>query len=87
RASREENLIDELGLPTGGNSQCKIVVTTRSKDVCRNMRAHVYEMQLVSDEESWELFSFHAFHEQRIPPPYLEEIAREIQRECAKLPL
>ncbi|KAH9319693.1 hypothetical protein KI387_021462 [Taxus chinensis] len=87
RATREENLIPDLGLPTGGNSQCKIVVTTRSRDVSRNMRARVYEMQLLSSEESWELFCFHAFPEQRRPPPYLEQIAREIEKECAKLPL
>ncbi|KAH9319244.1 hypothetical protein KI387_021013, partial [Taxus chinensis] len=39
RATGEDDLISTLGLPIGNNAQCKIVVTTRSRDVSRNMNA------------------------------------------------
>ncbi|GLJ20227.1 hypothetical protein SUGI_0367100 [Cryptomeria japonica] len=56
RATGQDNLISALGLPTGDDTHCKIVVTTRSKHVCRNMNAHVYELHPLSEEESWDLF-------------------------------
>ncbi|GLJ20105.1 hypothetical protein SUGI_0364760 [Cryptomeria japonica] len=89
RATREDNLISALGLPTGNNSQCKVVVTTRSKHVCTNMHARVYEVYPLSEEESWELFCAYAFPDcdQNQPSHELEGIARQVERECARLPL
>ncbi|GLJ20106.1 hypothetical protein SUGI_0364780 [Cryptomeria japonica] len=89
RATREDNLISALGLPTGNACQCKVVVTTRSKHVCSNMHARVYEVYPLSEEESWELFCAFAFPDchQNQPPHQLEGIARQVERECARLPL
>ncbi|KAH9319368.1 hypothetical protein KI387_021137 [Taxus chinensis] len=86
RASREDDLISTLGLPIGN---CKIVVTTRSRDVCRNMNAHVYDMKHLSKEESWELFCAFAFSDcdQNLPPHHLEQIAFQIEEECKRLSL
>ncbi|GLJ20226.1 hypothetical protein SUGI_0367060 [Cryptomeria japonica] len=86
RATGEYKLFSALGLPTEHNSQCKIVVTTRSRDVCKSMNAHVYELQPLSEEESWSLFCAFAFQGSQ-PPGYLKDIAREIEGKCAKLPL
>ncbi|KAH9319172.1 hypothetical protein KI387_020941 [Taxus chinensis] len=89
RPTGEDDLIRTLGLPVGNSTQCKIVVTTRNEDVCRSMNARVYEMQVLSQEESWELFCAFAFSdcEQNRPQRDLKQIASEIEKECARLPL
>ncbi|GLJ19670.1 hypothetical protein SUGI_0356320 [Cryptomeria japonica] len=89
RASIQDNLIANLGLPVSDNCRCKIVVTTRNREVCRNMNAHIYEMEYLSDEDSWKLFCAHAFanYPQKENPPHLEKIAGDIVKECGKLPL
>ncbi|GLJ20253.1 hypothetical protein SUGI_0367800 [Cryptomeria japonica] len=89
RATEEDNLISSLGLPRGKNSQCKILISTRSRLVCRNMNAHVYEVHTLSEEESWTLFCAFAFPDchQNQPPEQLEGIARQIEEECGRLPL
>ncbi|KAH9292752.1 hypothetical protein KI387_042060 [Taxus chinensis] len=88
-AAAENNLIQSLGLPIGDNSQCKIVVTTRNREVSRNMSAHIYQMDHLSHENSWKLFCAYAFadYQQNEPPQHLEEIARDIVKDCGKLPL
>ncbi|GLJ20252.1 hypothetical protein SUGI_0367790 [Cryptomeria japonica] len=89
RATEEDNLISSLGIPRGKNSQCKILISTRSRLVCRNMNAHVYEVHTLSEEESWTLFCGFAFPEshKNQPPEQLEGIARQIEGECGRLPL
>ncbi|GLJ30504.1 hypothetical protein SUGI_0603710 [Cryptomeria japonica] len=92
RAVREEDFFTKLGLPSGNvNSQCKIVVTTRSKVVSTNLNAHMYEMKLMSDEESWRLFCVYAFggFEENIEPQQqlLKEVGRKIVKQCGNLPL
>ncbi|GLJ14871.1 hypothetical protein SUGI_0241970 [Cryptomeria japonica] len=90
RVSSEEDLFTKLGLPTGNNSQCKIVVTTRSKDVCAHLNAHVYEMQRMPDKESWRLFCVYAFgeFEENIESQQeLKEVGRKIVKKCGNLPL
>ncbi|GLJ20363.1 hypothetical protein SUGI_0369780 [Cryptomeria japonica] len=86
RATMQENLISALGLPTGDNTHCKIVLTTRSKYVCTNMNARVYELHPLSEEESWDLFCAFAFQGNQ-PPHHLEGIARQIEKECGRSPL
>ncbi|GLJ14374.1 hypothetical protein SUGI_0232250 [Cryptomeria japonica] len=85
--SAEDNLLYKLGLPTDKN--CKVVVTTRNKEVARNSNAHIYEMENLSDEGSWKLFCVHAFpgHEEYRAPTHLEEVGREIVKQCGNLPL
>ncbi|GLJ19693.1 hypothetical protein SUGI_0356700 [Cryptomeria japonica] len=64
-ATREVNIVTSLGLPIGHESQCKVVVTTRSKEVCQNLGAFLYQMELLSEQESWKLFCTHAFRVNR----------------------
>ncbi|GLJ30503.1 hypothetical protein SUGI_0603690 [Cryptomeria japonica] len=92
RASREEDFLTKLGLPSGNiNSQCKIVVTTRSKVVSTNLKAQMNEMKHMSDEESWRLFCVYAFggFEENIEPQQqlLKEVGRKIVKQCGNLPL
>ncbi|GLJ20223.1 hypothetical protein SUGI_0367020 [Cryptomeria japonica] len=86
RATGQDNLISALGLPTGDNTHCKIVVTSRYRAVCRDMNARVYELHPLSEEESWDLFCAFAFQGNQ-PPQHLEGIARQIERKCDRLPL
>ncbi|XP_057873853.2 disease resistance protein RPM1 [Cryptomeria japonica] len=88
-SARGGNIIRNLGLSIGHESQCKLLVTTRNRDVCQNLGAKIYEMELLSEEESWQLFCFHAFpdYNQNLPPPYLEKVARHVEKQCDGLPL
>ncbi|GLJ19773.1 hypothetical protein SUGI_0358210 [Cryptomeria japonica] len=89
-SSVEGNLILlRLGLPTGRNNQCKAMVTTRSRDVAEKMNAHVYEMEHLSKDESWDLFCQYAFPEREgnRPPELLDRLAHQIVEECGRLPL
>ncbi|GLJ20159.1 hypothetical protein SUGI_0365910 [Cryptomeria japonica] len=89
RATGEDDLISALGLPTGNDSRCKIVVTTRSRHVSNNMNARVYDVHPLSQQESWELFCAFAFpdSQKNQPPQQLAGIAREVEGECGRLPL
>ncbi|GLJ19575.1 hypothetical protein SUGI_0353750 [Cryptomeria japonica] len=89
KSSVEGDLIRRLGLPSGSNNHCKIVVTTRDKDVAANMRAHIYEMQQLSEKDSWNLFCLFAFpdSEENRPPEHLENLAHQIVEKCGRLPL
>ncbi|GLJ20149.1 hypothetical protein SUGI_0365780 [Cryptomeria japonica] len=89
KSSLEGDLVQCVGLPTGINSQCKILVTTRNRDVAANMRAHVYEMQRLSEEDSWNLFCLFAFSdcEGNRSPEHLERLAHQIAEKCGRLSL
>ncbi|GLJ21226.1 hypothetical protein SUGI_0389000 [Cryptomeria japonica] len=86
RASREDDLLARLGLPSGNNNPCKIGVTTRSREVCTNLNAEIYLMQHFSDEDSWRLFCFYAFGGSE-SQQHLEEVGRKIVKQCGNLPL
>ncbi|GLJ21223.1 hypothetical protein SUGI_0388970 [Cryptomeria japonica] len=86
RASREDDLLARLGLPSGNNNPCKIVVTTRSREVCTNLNAEIYEMHHLSDEDSWKLFCVYAF-EGSESQQHLEKVGRKIVKQCGNLPL
>ncbi|GLJ31421.1 hypothetical protein SUGI_0630460 [Cryptomeria japonica] len=89
RVTREGDLIAKLGIPTGADNQCKVLVSTRSREVSANLNAKIYEMESLRDEESWKLFCVYAFpesEENKAPEP-LKEVALNIVKECANLPL
>ncbi|XP_057871461.2 disease resistance protein RPM1 [Cryptomeria japonica] len=89
RATREDNVIRSLGLPIGHDSQCKIVVTTRNRGVGQNLEACIYEMELLSEDESWQLFCAYAFSNYNgdLPPHHLKAVAHEVEKQCGRLPL
>ncbi|GLJ53257.1 hypothetical protein SUGI_1134990 [Cryptomeria japonica] len=91
RATKEGDLIGRLDIPAGDASQCKVLVSTRSREVCTNLNAHIYQMEYLTDEESWSLFCAHSFpgsEGNRVSvPEHLEEVAHNIMKECGNLPL
>ncbi|GLJ52907.1 hypothetical protein SUGI_1127070 [Cryptomeria japonica] len=84
---KEGNLIKRLGLTIGQN--CKLVITTRNREVCRNVKAEIYEMERLSEEDSWKLFCIYGFPEDEgnRAPEHLLDVARNIAKECGNLPL
>eukprot|EP01018_Ginkgo_biloba_P008723 Gb_40379 [translate_table: standard] len=83
---QEDRLVERIGLPD--ESGCKIVISTRSMDVSTKMRARIYKMETLSEENSWKLFCFHAFPDcEQSLPQEVEEIAHEVEKLCGGLPL
>eukprot|EP01018_Ginkgo_biloba_P014680 Gb_01300 [translate_table: standard] len=83
----EDSLVERIGLPV--ESSCKIVISSRMKAVCTKMGAdRVHDMELLSEDDSWKLFCFHAFPDcGQTPPQEIEEVARDIEKMCGRLPL
>ncbi|GLJ21075.1 hypothetical protein SUGI_0385090 [Cryptomeria japonica] len=82
-----EDILCNLGLLTGNNGHCKILLSKRNREVCTILNAHIYEMQCLSEKESWCLFCFNAFNRNKEPNHQLEEVGREILKQCRNLPL
>ncbi|GLJ21022.1 hypothetical protein SUGI_0384140 [Cryptomeria japonica] len=82
-----EDLLSKLGLLTGDNGHCKILVSTRNREVCIILNAHIYEMEFLSEKESWSLFCFYAFKGNEAPNHQLEEVGHGILKQCGNLPL
>ncbi|XP_077242297.1 disease resistance protein At4g27190-like [Tasmannia lanceolata] len=78
--------LDKVGIPQGDLLGCKIILTTRSVDVCNQMETTVdIRVDILNDEASSELFSKHVGE-----LPDVEEIkslARDVAKECKGLPL
>ncbi|GLJ52511.1 hypothetical protein SUGI_1117660 [Cryptomeria japonica] len=85
--STENSLIDKLGLPT--DKDCKVVISTRNRQVALNSNARIYEMKNLSDEDSWRLFCVYAFPNcvENRAPLLMEEEGRKIVKQCGNLPL
>ncbi|XP_022881402.1 probable disease resistance protein At5g63020 [Olea europaea var. sylvestris] len=65
----------------------KIIVISRSLEVCRKMKCQkCVKVEVLSDEEDWKLFMNKLSDGKRLPPK-VEEIAREVVKKCASLPL
>eukprot|EP01018_Ginkgo_biloba_P008405 Gb_25803 [translate_table: standard] len=83
---REDRLVERIGLPV--ERSCKIIISSRMKELCTKMGARVYDMELLSEENIWKLFCFHAFPDcGQTPPQEIEEVARAIEQKCGRLPL
>jgi disease resistance protein RPS2 len=64
------------------------LVTTRSQNVLSCAKAkEIVEVPLLSNEEGLKLFYYHAFRTNSLPSGKLGEIAKEMSKECAGLPL
>ena len=72
----------ELGVPQPEDHKgCKVILTSRRMEVCRNMMTDVeIKMEVLNDDKAWQLFSqkaaIEADHFQQIRP-FAEAIARE----------
>ncbi|KAJ9672735.1 hypothetical protein PVL29_026089 [Vitis rotundifolia] len=76
----------EVGIPIGIDGG-KLIITTRSRNVCLRMGCkEIIKMEPLSEEEAWELFNktlewYNALSKKE------EKIAKDIIKECGDLPL
>ncbi|XP_010931949.1 putative disease resistance protein At5g05400 [Elaeis guineensis] len=78
--------LSNVGIPCGGEQKgCKVIITSRSSNVCRAMECQmVIEVGVLSEKESWDLLKKVAGNV--MESPKLEEVARNIIKECGGLP-
>ncbi|WRX28113.1 NB-ARC - like 10 [Theobroma cacao] len=76
----------EVGIPEPTRNGSKLVLTSRSIDLCMNMGCKVVKVQPLSTEDSLNLFLDNSERSVLQDPP-LEEIASHVVDECAGLPL
>nr|XP_016438209.1 PREDICTED: putative disease resistance protein At1g50180 [Nicotiana tabacum] len=67
----------------------RLLLTSRRKEVALHADAHTipYELKVLNEEESWELFLKKAFSEDRECPQDLVDVGKEILEKCDGLPL
>ncbi|KAF3968903.1 hypothetical protein CMV_007265 [Castanea mollissima] len=83
----EEIDLDTLGVPVPEvHKGCKIILTSRLKEVCRTMTTDLdIKVEVLNDVEAWQLFCQKAgdvAHREEIKP-----LAEAIVKECCRLPL
>ncbi|KAL7236198.1 hypothetical protein ACSBR1_019454 [Camellia fascicularis] len=80
--------LEEVGIPepTRDNG-CKLVLTTRLLEVCTKMNCKTVEMELLTEEEALNLFMSNVEGHQTMLTPKVKEIAKEVAKKCACLPL
>ncbi|KAJ0044524.1 hypothetical protein Pint_04273 [Pistacia integerrima] len=79
--------LDIVGIPHDQvNCNCKILLTTRSLDVCRHMMTNKeVKMNVLNEEAAWNLFAESAGNVVQIED--INPLARAIARKCCGLPL
>ncbi|XP_058106502.1 probable disease resistance protein At5g43730 [Magnolia sinica] len=78
-------LLEKVGIPEG--NAYKVVLTTRSKNVCRGMKCQKkFEVEVLSREEAWTLFK-ESFGADVVLSKEVERIAKLVTKECGGLPL
>ncbi|KAK6933599.1 NB-ARC [Dillenia turbinata] len=80
--------LEAVGIPSPDKHKwCKIVITTREKDVCDQMdcRNNTYFVMVLSEEEGWYLFKKMAGD--CVSSAEVEPVAIEVAKECGGLPL
>ncbi|GLJ28851.1 hypothetical protein SUGI_0568520 [Cryptomeria japonica] len=88
-----KSLLEELCVPHSALHNSNIIITTsRSKSVLSQLGVpppSIIQMQDLTEDESWKLFSIHAFpHSDGVLPMSIDqEIARRVCNECGGLPL
>ncbi|RWR88047.1 disease resistance-like protein [Cinnamomum micranthum f. kanehirae] len=80
--------LDKVGIPIPSEENgCKVVLTTRNKGICGQMRAHAIEVRVLSEEESWEFFKDIVAVGHVILSKDIENLAKGVAKECCNLPL
>ncbi|KAF8008947.1 hypothetical protein BT93_J0061 [Corymbia citriodora subsp. variegata] len=79
--------LDLVGIPRPETHLgSKIILTSRSLDVCRTMMTDVeVKVEVLTDEEAWELFKEHAGEVADLQS--IKPLAEAVCKECGKLPL
>nr|XP_048320805.1 disease resistance protein At4g27190-like [Ziziphus jujuba var. spinosa] len=74
--------LESIGIPDG----CKILLTSRDKDVCERMKSQkIFAMEVLSDDEAWNLFEEVAGISDRTRDLY--DVAKKVAKECKGLPV
>ncbi|XP_040960302.1 disease resistance protein At4g27190-like [Gossypium hirsutum] len=81
----QEVSLDKVGIPEPSTGS-KLVLTTRSFDVCRKMSCRAIKVKPLVEEESWKLFP-EKVGRGILDIPEVELIAEKIVERCAGLPL
>ncbi|KAK9291146.1 hypothetical protein L1049_009334 [Liquidambar formosana] len=77
--------LKEIGIPFGGVYMgCKVMLISRSQEVCKSMKFFTIEMLL--EPEAWNLFVKSAGNSIK-DSPNLHKIAKKVVKECGGLPL
>ncbi|XP_028115378.1 disease resistance protein SUMM2-like [Camellia sinensis] len=81
-------LLDKVGIlePSISNG-CKLVLTTRSLEVCRKMECRAVKVELLTEDKALNLFMSKVEEHQTVLTPKVKEIATKVSKECARLPL
>ncbi|XP_068639184.1 disease resistance protein At4g27190-like [Aristolochia californica] len=77
----------DVGIPSAVEHKgCKILLTTRSLDVCSVMESQVMiSVEVLSEEDSWNLFRKKAGDV--VDSPEIYTVSRDVAKECGGLPL
>lgn len=77
---------ENVGIPVKVDG-CKLILTSRSLDVCRRLGCEInIKVEPLSEEEGWKLF-MEKLKRRVWFSPELESVARSVAKECAGLPL
>ncbi|XP_022735032.1 probable disease resistance protein At1g12280 [Durio zibethinus] len=81
--------LSKVGIPVPNQeNDSKLIFTTRSKEVCGQMRAHKkIQVQCLPEEEAWKLFEEHVGKDVFDSHPNIRGLAQEVAKECGGLPL
>ncbi|KAI8558287.1 hypothetical protein RHMOL_Rhmol04G0079600 [Rhododendron molle] len=75
--------LKEIGIPI--NKSCKVVLTSRNREVWKNMDVKDFRIEILSEGESWALFKKKVGND--VDAHELREIAWEVCKECQGLPV
>ena len=79
-----------LYLPEEAKDGSKVLITTRNKEISLHatyLEAFIYELRLMNEDESWQLFLKKAFRGTGTTNPELEGLGKTIVTKCKGLPL
>ncbi|PON39506.1 AAA+ ATPase [Parasponia andersonii] len=85
----EEVKLEEIGIPfPDQQNKCKVIFTTRSKDVCTDMAANqILKVEFLDQKDSWLLFGSKVGGRELIESESILPHARTIVKKCGGLPL
>ena len=80
--------LEHIGIPQPNSENCcKILLTTRSAKVCREMEMSIeIKVDLLSEEEAWELFKEKIGGDDFLSLD-IEPVAKSVAKKCGRLPL
>uniref|UniRef100_A0A6N2KAX4 AAA+ ATPase domain-containing protein n=1 Tax=Salix viminalis TaxID=40686 RepID=A0A6N2KAX4_SALVM len=79
--------LKEIGIPVGdAHRGCKVLLTTRLRDICSYMECQpIVFLRILSENEAWALFKINAGL--RDEDSNLNTVAKKVARECQGLPI